>query len=450
MTGRKHTRLPGLPYLMRNSFFATALVAVLVPAPTSAQYGGVDVVDRLVAVVGDSVVVATQVQEEIQRMALGGAPVPTPDSPEFEELFREVLDAYIDRLLILQAAAKDSLISVDEEQIAERVNQQIDQLTRDFGGQAALQQALAAEGLTLAEYREIMRTQERQRNIQQLYMQLHLRDAAPIAVSEEELRARFAEASTQLEQRPRLLTFRQVVVVPEPSEDAVEAARAEAEELLERVRAGEDFAELAREFSDDPGTAQLGGDLGWFRRGRMVREFEDAAYALLPGEVSNVVETEFGFHVIKMERARLAEIQARHILIVPEKTDEDVSRARDFAKELYERAQDGESMAALAEEYSDPSAPDSLTFAFEQLNELPPAYGVLRSASSGQYVGPLEYQLPTGESRIALVHVIEVREAGAYTFEDVKGQLTQLIQQERQREQMVAALRASIYIDIRM
>ena len=68
----------------------------------------------------------------------------------------------------------------------------------------------------------------------------------------------------------------------------------------------------------------------------------------------------------------------------------DLYEAYPAAKELYDRAQAGESMAALAEEYSDPSAPDSLTFPFEQLNELPPAYGVLRSASSGQYVGPLE------------------------------------------------------------
>lgn len=434
---------------MRRLLLLTGLAAMLAPAPLSAQLG-VDVVDRLVAVVGDSVVVATQVQEEIQRMALGGAPVPAPDSPEFEELFRDVLDAYVDRLVVLQAAARDSLISVDEEQIEERVNARLDQLAQDFGGQAALQQALSAEALTLAEYREILRSEARTENIQQLYYQLHLRNATPIDVSEDDLRARFQQESGALQQRPRLLTFRQVVVVPEPSEEAVAAARALADSLLERVRAGEDFAELAREFSDDPGTAQLGGDLGWFRRGRMVREFEDAAYSLIPGEVSEVVETDFGFHIIKMERARLAEIQARHILIVPEKTDEDVSRARDVAKDLYARAQDGESMAALAEEYSDPSAPDSLTFAFDQLSELPAAYGVLRSASSGQYVGPLEYQLPTGEARIALVHVIEIREAGAYTFEDVKAQLTALIQQERQREQLIASLRARTYIQIRM
>jgi peptidyl-prolyl cis-trans isomerase SurA len=353
-------------------------------------------------------------------------------------------------VLILQAAARDSLIQVDEGLIEERVNERIEQLQSEFGGQAMLQQALAAEALTLAEYREILTNEARTENIQQLYFQLHLRDATPVDVSEDELRERFQEASAQLSQRPRLLTMRQVVVAPEPTESAVEAARAEAESLFERVQAGEDFAELAREYSDDPGSAQLGGDLGWFRRGRMVREFEDAAFGIFDGLVNEIVETDFGFHIIKVERYRAGERQARHILIVPEKTDADLERARELADDILEQARTGATMAELAESYSDPAAPDSLTFPFDQLGELPPEYGVLRSATTGQYVGPIEYRLPTGESRIAIVHVIEVREAGAYTFEDVKAQLTAQVQQEKQIEQLLAALRARTYIDIRM
>ncbi len=450
MTRAKHPDRPGLRPWMTHRLLLAGLCAAWLPLPLSAQIGGEDVVDRLLAVVGDSVVVATQVQEEIQRMALQGLPVPPPNDPAYEAFFRQVLDQYVDRLVILQAAAKDSLLTVDEALIEERVNQRIQELTTDFGGQAALQQALAAEALTLSEYREMLTQDARSENIQQLYFQLHLRDVAPVPVTEDELRARFLEASSQIGQRPRLLTFRQVVLVPESTDEAVADARALADSLLERVRAGEDFADLAREYSDDPGSAQLGGDLGWFRRGRMVRAFEDAAFSLIPGEVSPVVESEFGFHIIKMERARLSEIQARHILIVPEKTEEDVARARELAKELYAEAQAGTSMAELAREHSDPAAPDSLTFAFDQLSELPAAYGVLRTATTGQFVGPLEYVLPTGESRVALIHVVEVREAGAYTFEDVRPQLTAMILQERQREQLVAALRERTHIRIRM
>lgn len=428
------------------SVFALALL----PAVAPAQIVEPDVVDRLVAVVGDSVVVQTQVQEEIQRRRLQGQPVPAETDPAYDAFFREVLQQFVDQLLILQAAARDSLIQVDDAVIDERVNEQITQLTQQFGGQTALQQALAAESLTLAEYREIMRSEARTSRIQQLFMQARLRDAPAAQVSEDELRARFQEARGQLQQRPRTVTFHQVIVTPEASEGSVEEAREKALAILDSISAGEDFARLAEAHSDDPGSASAGGDLGWFRRGQMVREFEDAAFSLIDGQVSDLVETEYGFHIIKVERYRAGERRGRHILIVPEKTESDVERAGVLAESIAEEARAGTSMETLFERHGDPSTPDSLTVAFEQLSNLPEAYGQLRTASQGDVVGPLRYEMSPGETRFTVVRVDEIREAGAYTFEDLRGQIAEQLQQEKLIERVLEQLRASTYIDIRM
>ena len=107
-----------------------------------------------------------------------------------------------------------------------------------------------------------------------------------------------------------------------PELDTDAKNRAKAEEVLKRARAGEDFAKLAEEFSTD-GSKSKGGDLGWFGHGQMVPEFEQAAYALKPGEISDIVQSKFGFHIIKLEEKKTEtkdgkteeKVHARHILI---------------------------------------------------------------------------------------------------------------------------------------
>lgn len=121
---------------------------------------------------------------------------------------------------------------------------------------------------------------------------------ADTMITDEELRREYAEQGPGLRIRARhiLLTY------PEGAEEATrDSVRELAEELAERARAGDDFETMAREHSQDPGSAQSGGDLGWFQRGRMVQPFEEAAFALETGEVSDVVETPFGLHIIKVE-----------------------------------------------------------------------------------------------------------------------------------------------------
>lgn len=112
-------------------------------------------------------------------------------------------------------------------------------------------------------------------------------------------------------ENPEMVRARHILVAvkTDAKEDEKKAAQKKAEDLLAKTKSGEDFAKLASEYSDDPGSKAKGGDLGFFTQGSMVGKFEQAAFALKPGEVSGVVETEFGYHIIKQEERKAAEQQ---------------------------------------------------------------------------------------------------------------------------------------------
>jgi peptidyl-prolyl cis-trans isomerase SurA len=440
--------------MMKRTAAFFALTHLLLPAPAAAQADlQSGIVDRVVAMVGDSAILESQVTFEAQQLQLADSTTPRPTDPGYDQFLDDVLLSWVDRLLVIQAAERDTLIRVDEATLDQQITDLIDGLARQFGGQPALQAALRDIGMTLAEYREMRRNEARQQQIVQLYMATQLRSARPIELTEEELLEQFRLLQPQMQQRPRQLTFRQVVIRPESSDSAKAAARTEIEALLARAQAGEDFSELATSHSDDLGTAALGGDVGWFRRGDMVSEFEDAAFALGSGRMG-IAESVFGVHLIKVERTRgRGEVQARHILKVPGVSPDDTEAARDLARRVLVRAHAGESMRDLSDEFGDPSEPDSVTVAFQQLTELPPSFAQLRTAVVGDVLGPLEYQQGLGGPsalRLSIVKVESIREAGAFTFEDVRSLIANQLQEVKRRERVLEALRANTYIDIRM
>jgi peptidyl-prolyl cis-trans isomerase SurA len=406
-------------------------------------------VDRIVAVVGDSVITLTQIQERIFQLASQGLEVPTEPSAQ-ARMQREVLDQIIGEQLIVQAAIRDTTIVVDETDLDEIVSEDLQQRIRQFGGQAAFQQALVAQGFTLASFREFLRGQVRQQRLYQQYMGKRSRDLAGIAVQDSEVEAFFREQSGSLGQRPPTVAFTQIIVLATPSDSSRNAARAEAERIRQMALEGEDFEELARRFSQEPGAQESGGDLGWFRRGEMVAAFEEAAFNLPVNQISDVVETPFGFHVIKVERRRSGEVRARHILIQPEVSEADRSRARGVAEEVKTRLEAGEDFATLREAYGDAQSADSLEYPFDQLRQLPPGYAEpLLQGESGDVIGPIEFEAQ-GTTRFAVVQVQEIKEGGEFSLEELRPQIRERLQQEKLLDRILDELRSRTYVQIRI
>ena len=408
--------------------------------------------DRIAAEVGDSAIALSQIEERMLQLQYQNVEIPPRGSEAWIRLQRDILDQMIGEQLIVQAALRDTTIAVDDLEIEDLVSEELDQRTTAFGGQQAFQRSLAEQGFTLSVYRDFLRGQIRQQRLYQLYMGKRSGEMASIPLEEGEIEEFFEAQRESIGSRPPTVVFAQIVLSPSPSDSAREMALAEATRIRDLAMEGEDFGELAQRFSQDPGSRENGGDLGWFRRGDMVEAFEDAAFDLAVNEISEPVESPFGFHVIQLNRRRSGEVRASHILIPVTPTAADLERARETARDVKARLEAGGDLAPLREEFGDLEAPDTLRVPFDRLSELPPGFAEpLARSEEGQILGPIEYEV-RGDENLAVLKIVEVLPAGEYSLEDpeVRGRIVQALQQQKLVDRILEELRSKTYIQIKM
>ena len=422
---------------------ALALAALLAaPAAARAQQPaspqpGTRVWDRVVATVGDTSLLYSDVLIDAEAMQAQGATVPTEPAAR-DAFLRTLLQRRVDDLLLLEAARRDRTITIDPTDVVTAVENQINRVQQGFGSQAGLEAELAKTGRTLDQYRQELTRTYTDQTLVQRYRQLRFSKMAPPAVSEEEIRTFFEAQKASLGQRPATLSFQQVIVKPVPSDSADARARRKAEEIVLELRRGGDFEALARRNSADP-SAQQGGMLGWFRQGQMVREFEAAAFSMLPGQTSTVVKTEYGYHIIKLEKVRGPERQARHILIRPEVTEADIAAARARADSFATAIRGGASISELAARTS--TSPEQRNLKDVLPERLPGEYtAALSTPPVGSVVGPFQITDPTGAAFV-VARITDRREGGAYTLPDVHDYVRDRLVEEKLLARVLAELR---------
>jgi peptidyl-prolyl cis-trans isomerase SurA len=228
-------------------------------------------------------------------------------------------------------------------------------------------------------------------------------------------------------------------------------ARAKIDSIwLDLQKNPQDFELMAKKYSMD-GSAELGGDLGWNRRGRMVPEFDRMMFSLNPGVISPIVETAFGFHIIRVDRVQPAEVKARHILVRPQVDSADERRARLLADSVAKAWRAGGSFDSLSVSFHDAASGEDKSIPEYPRSELPEPYrNALEGATLNQILDPFPLPDPAaGVAKFVVAQVTFLDEAGEWTLAEARDRIREQLSEERKMRRLIDNLKKQTYVSVR-
>lgn len=430
------------------------------PATRAARPAAGQQLDGIAAVVNNDIVLQSDVEEQLYLFVMRNQV--RPDSVMLDTLRRQILDEMINEKIIYAEAVRQGLTANDAE-----VSREVDKALRDAKqrlGEDGFREQLARENLTEEQLRARYRDEARRQQLAQRLVQKSV-PSRPVSPSEAE--AYFRANLDKFPLAPGQLRV-SVIQIPVSADSAADAAgRARILDIRRRLAAGEKFAKLAAELSDDTGSARAGGDLGFFPRGAMEPALEQVIFAQPLGRVSEPVRTPYGWHLVEtIERDTLKnaagrdslgedgqpipEAHARHILVRVPTNDADRERAKALAQRVRGELVNGMDFGTMVRRYSKypgPSGPDG-DIGFISLGTLMPAIRAgLDTLEVGQVSEPLENQ-----AGFNIFRINERKAERPFELDEIKDQLPEYVAQLRFKDryaEWVKGLRAKAVVEIR-
>ena len=433
-----------------------ALPFLLAAAPLAAQR-----LDGIAAVVNDEVVLQSDVEEQLMSF-LAQSHI-RPDSVLADTLRKQILEQLIDDKLVV-AEARHQGITVSDAEIRRQVDLAIDQKKQELGGEKAYQDQLIQENLTDAKVREKFRNDlEKQIIGKRLLDKMFPKKSVPSA----EAVAYFKAHPDKFPKKAAELRLAVIQIPPLPDSVSEAKGKSAAVAARKRILAGEKFAKVAADVSDDPGSARSGGDLGFFTRGTMEPGLENAAFNTKLNTISDPIRTPYGYHIVEpLERDTvktmahtdslgpdgkpLLEAHARHILIRVPLSDDDIDRAKKIAEKVHAEAVKGTPFGTLVKKYSKYQGPqsDDGDLGFISASALQPD---IRSGLDSLKVGQISDVL-TNQLGFNIFKLIDRHPERPYQLEEIKDELPKAvadIQAREKYETWVASLRTKAQIEYR-
>ncbi len=346
-------------------------------------------IDGIAAVVNNEIILKSELDYQVKLTA--AQQKISPETPGLEE---KVLNQMIEEKLAYAQALLDS-ITVSDNEVNSRVNYQINYFEQQYGSKEKVEQIY---GMSIE---KIKRTLEDPIRKQIMVQKLEEKKFGDVQASRREVDDFYKQYKDSLGVIPEKVKLAHIFVKPKVTEKMKEIYYKKAEAILDSIKHGADFAAMAKKYSEDPGSASDGGDLGWVGKGVFYPEFEAAAFALKPGQISGVVESPVGYHIIQMIDRRGDKIHVRHILIKIKKGEQADSQAVAFLNSIRDSVEKGSgTFAEYAKKYSEDKQSKSYggdlgTFFVSQLD--PDLLSAVSKLKEGEISKPIKMTYGNGE-----------------------------------------------------
>jgi peptidyl-prolyl cis-trans isomerase SurA len=402
--------------------------------------------DGIAALVGDQPILVSDVAEALRYQLQAN---PALKGLSSTERAHRVLDQMVDDKILL-IRAKAETLDVPESEVSARVEQRIAEMTERAGGADALIHMLKAKGgLNLGQYRLRLARQIKEDRLKEKLRDKYVGKVDPVR---EEVLSFYRVYKDSMPMLPDQVKLAQIVVkvTADPARDS--AALHKAKDAIEQLRQGADFATLAKDLSDDPGSKEKGGDIGFTKRGELDPAYEKAAVALEIGRYTQIpVRSRYGWHVIELTDRRDQEFRTRHILVSVIPNALDTARAKELADSLRRVADAGGDFAAMARKYSAEKASASFggTLGWYPENEL---QGQFKDLISGIPTGKTGEPVPTADG-LLVIRVEERLQSRKLTPDEDWSRLSQLAGQMLSNQKLSVWLghwREQVPVDIRI
>ena len=284
-------------------------------------------VDGVAAIIEEYIVLKSDLAQMLNMAIIQNKIDPLRNIDKVKELEKSILESMVDQKIILKKAELDSVV-IEENEVDLALNQQVETLINQAGSKEKAEEML---GQSIKSFRREFWYEMRDRLVSEKYQQQLINN---VKVSRLDVLAFYNTYKDSLPTIPLKAKIRHCLIKVKPSEYSKETSLQTLKNIKTKIEQGDSFSELAKKFSEDPGSKSNGGDLGWVTRGSLVKSFETAAFTSPLNQITDPVETEFGFHLIETLEKKGEKILVRHILNIPEKTEEDNLLFYNFAKDL--------------------------------------------------------------------------------------------------------------------